>query len=111
MHLHKFTNHYTPWKNCYTTFYENTVQTTLIRLDGTQAPILKWDLTKDFKFPIGGDNEIVIVHITKIPKNEKELYRFLHTLQYAQQLNIRLIVPRHHYNAIIRMNIDNDYCV
>ena len=114
--MYKFTNHYIPncvGGDCFTTFYEDNVDTTLVRIDGSHAPIKEWDLEHDYMYTvtdplIDRDNMIEIIHVTKIAKTSSELKRLHYAVLNAKHLNIRLIVPRTKYPPNIRCNIDND---
>jgi len=121
--LYKFTNHNVPGSvetPCYSAFYEDSVSTKLIRKNNTYAPIEEWDLNGDIPTSKAPENELVfnqyandnyikIIKVTQIPKTPDQLLKLNNALRDARHLNIRLIIPKHDYPTIIKMNIDNEY--
>lgn len=108
--LNEFTNHNVPGSvglDCFTTFYEGTVNEKLIRINGTEAPIVEWDLTTNIQ-KYNDDNDLAIIRVTTIPKNAEQFNKLRIATLNARHFNIRLILPKWNYPTYIGCNIDND---
>lgn len=105
--MREFTNHNVPGcvgGDCFTVFYDGTVNTRLIRCDGTIAPVIEWNLADEvprFK----DDNDLTIVKVTAAV-TEGNMGKLYYAVTNARHLNIRLILPKMRYPLGISICID-----
>lgn len=108
--MNKFTNHNVPGfvdAECYTAFYEGDVDKHLVRVDGSVAPVIEWDLKSEIP-RYKSEAEIRVIRVTRIPETAEEIERLHLATLNARHYNIRLIVPKHRYNVLTRANIDGN---
>lgn len=109
--MNRFTKYNVPGSvdgHCYTAFYDGDVDDHMIRTDGTVAPVIEWDLRTEVPM-YKDETQIRVIRVTRIPDTKEETRRLYLATVNARHYNIRLIVPKHKYSIMTRVNIDSEF--